>query len=64
VLKNALDWASSPLHSKPEVCVFTAFERFDMNGRLVDQGTTSLLSGLLVALEAELHRSTPVPAAV
>jgi chromate reductase, NAD(P)H dehydrogenase (quinone) len=104
VLKNALDWASTPSHSsvllgkpvalmgaspspfgtvraqlalrqlflwtgswvvtKPEVYVFTAFEQFDANGRLVDQGTASLISGLLAALEAELHRSAPTPAAV
>jgi chromate reductase, NAD(P)H dehydrogenase (quinone) len=104
VLKNALDWASTPPHSsvllgkpvalmgaspspfgtvraqlalrqlflwtgsrvvtKPEVCVFTAFERFDANGQLVDPDTASLVSSLLVALEEELHRSVPTSATV
>jgi hypothetical protein len=29
------------------ISVFTAFERFDVSGRLVDQGTASLISGLV-----------------
>jgi chromate reductase, NAD(P)H dehydrogenase (quinone) len=104
VLKNALDWASTPPHSsvlldkpialmgaspspfgtvraqlalrqlflwtgsrviaKPEVCVFSAFERFDANGRLVDQSTASMISMLLATLEAELHRLALAPARV
>ncbi|MGH3795867.1 MAG: NADPH-dependent FMN reductase [Pseudonocardiaceae bacterium] len=104
VLKNALDWASTPPHSsvllgkpvalmgaspspfgtvraqlglrqlflwtgsrvvsKPEVCVFTAYERFGADGRLADQGTADLVSGLLASLETELHRPAPLPAAV
>lgn len=104
VLKNALDWASTPPHSsvldgkpvalmgaspspfgtvraqlalrqlflwtgsrvvtKPEVCVYAAHERLDADGRLVQQGTADLISGLLAALSAEMRRTAPMPVAV
>lgn len=62
-LRQVFLWTGSPVITKPEVCVFRAHERFDTDGRLTDEGTAALLSGLLTALDAEIRRSAPVPAA-
>lgn len=103
VLKNALDWASTPPRAaalagkptavmgaspspfgtiraqtnlrqvltacgaavvgKPEVAVFSAHDRFDDQGRLIDEISAGFLSGLLEALTADIRRSQLLQAA-
>jgi chromate reductase len=50
----------SPVVAKPEVLVFNAHERFDADGRLTDEGTAELVSGLLAVLDADLRAPMPV----
>ncbi|MQA79833.1 MAG: FMN reductase [Streptosporangiales bacterium] len=59
-LRQVFLWTGSPVVTKPEVLVFSAYERFDADGRLTDEGTAELVSGLLAALDAEILALLPV----
>lgn len=54
-LRQVFLWTGSPVVPGPEVMVFRAHERFDDDGRLVDEGTIELVSRLLEALAETLR---------
>lgn len=61
-LRQVFLWTGSPVTPGPEVLVFNAFERFDENGELVDEGTIGILKGLLEALADQVGAREPAPA--
>ena len=52
-LRQVFVWTHSDVVVKPEVMVFRAHERFDDAGNLTDEGTITLLQGLLDALKIQ-----------
>jgi chromate reductase, NAD(P)H dehydrogenase (quinone) len=63
-LRQVWLWTQSVPVVRPEVHVFRAAERFDADGRLVDEETRALVAKLLEALDAVITRGHAAPVAL
>lgn len=54
-LRQVFFWTNSDVVVKPELIAFRSHERFDGDGNLTDQDTTSLLQDLLNALKSKIE---------
>ena len=57
-LRAAFTFTNSYCMPQPEVIVAKAHEKFDAEGRLIDEGTSTFLAAYLVAFEAWVKRLT------
>lgn len=62
-LRQILTGSGSAVLAKPEVAVFAAHERFDAEGRLVDDASADFLRDLLQALATDIRTSAALTAA-
>ena len=55
-LRQAFEFTNSYCMPQPEILVFKAHEKFDAEGRLIDETTAKYLASFLVAFEAWVRR--------
>ncbi|GAA1069564.1 class I chromate reductase YieF [Kitasatospora nipponensis] len=54
-LRQIFVWTDSDVVVKPELVAFRSHERFDAQGDLTDEGTITILRGLLAALQGRIE---------
>jgi chromate reductase len=56
-LRQSFPWIDARVVGKPELAVFRSHERFDADGNLIDETTSTLLTRVLDALDAKVRET-------